>query len=142
VDVETAGKTVFLLAAFLLDQYIKATITSTTTLGLITFQRVANTGASFGFFQGYNAALFVAGTAILLAVYWYREYLPSLATWLIITGGASNLVDRVVYGHVVDYINIGWWPVFNLADAMLSVGVAIVLIDELVIEKVSEDETS
>ena len=142
MDVETAGKTVFFLAAFFLDQYVKATITSTTTLGFITFQRVANTGASFGFFQGYNAALFVAGMAILLAVFWYREHLPSMATWLIITGGASNLVDRVVYGHVVDYINIGWWPVFNLADAMLSVGVAIVLIDELVIEKVSEDERS
>ncbi len=139
MDVETAGKTVLFLAAFLLDQYVKATITSRTTLGFVTFERVANTGASFGFFQGYNAALFVVGLAILLGVYWYRDRLPVLASWLIITGGTSNLTDRLVYGYVVDYINIGWWPVFNVADMMLSVGVAVVLIDEVVFD---DEETA
>jgi signal peptidase II len=135
VDVETAGKTVFFLAAFLLDQYVKAAITSRTTLGFVTFERVVNTGASFGFFQGYNAALFVVGLAILLGVYWYRDRLPALASWLIITGGTSNLVDRVVYGHVVDYISVGWWPVFNIADALLTVGVGVVLVDELIFDE-------
>ena len=130
MDVKTVGKTGFFLAAFLIDQYVKATITGSTTLSFITFQRVTNTGASFGFFQGYNAVLLLAGIIILATVYWYQDHLPDWAVWCIITGGVSNLVDRVVYGHVVDYISIGWWPVFNVADALLTVGVAVVVVDE------------
>lgn len=45
---------------------------------------------------------------------------------LVLAGAASNLYDRLQYGFVIDYINILWWPVFNIADVMITLGVALV----------------
>lgn len=121
------------LAVFFLiaDQAIKNSISSTTSFLGVVFPRVTNTGASFGIFQGYNTALIISSILILSGIVWYRDELPAWSVWLFLAGGVSNTVDRIVHGHVIDYISIGWWPVFNIADAMLCVGVAIVIYDEV-----------
>lgn len=113
------------------DQAIKNSISSTTSFLGVVFPRVTNTGASFGIFQGYNTALIISSILILSGIVWYRDELPAWSVWLFLAGGVSNTVDRIVHGHVIDYISIGWWPVFNIADAMLCVGVAIVIYDEV-----------
>lgn len=123
--VENAGKIGVATAFVLADQAVKALMPAepSTVLG-VSFFRVANTGAAFGAFQGYNAALILVSVAVLGGVWWRRDLLPPWSTALILGGGLSNVVDRIVYGHVVDYVSLGWWPVFNIADTMITVGVA------------------
>ncbi len=50
---------------------------------------------------------------------------------LIILGASSNMFDRIMYGGVLDYINLGWWPVFNLSDSMIVLAVGWLLIGPL-----------
>ena len=98
-------------------------------------------GVSFGLFRSEEGqewgrwilAAFAAGVSIALAV-WVRKAqrkLPALAIGLIIGGALGNLSDRIRLGHVVDFLDFGpifpW--VFNVADAAVNVGVALLLLD-------------
>lgn len=69
---------------------------------------------------------------VLLAYYVYsaqkRFGAQEYGLLLIIGGALGNLIDRLNYGAVIDYINFTFWPVFNLADAMISVGVVLIII--------------
>lgn len=89
-----------------------------------------NTGVAFGLFQ--QMPLLFLFTAILITIvvlYAYHAYLPNHVPWvqlamgLILGGAVGNIIDRVRLGWVVDFISIGWWPVFNLADSAIVVGV-------------------
>lgn len=73
---------------------------------------------------------------IFLSYIWalnlYRQNFPLfIATSLIIVGALSNLLDRLFFGYVIDYINIFIWPIFNLADCLIVVGIGIYLLSEL-----------
>ena len=97
---------------------------------------IQNTGMSFGLFRGSNDLLIWVAIIILgLLIYWYEQFDTKLAQvgyWLIIAGLFGNLVDRIFRGFVVDMIDIGWFPVFNIADSAISVAVVLLLIDEFV----------
>jgi len=89
-----------------------------------------NTGVAFSLFQGLPGLFTV--TSILItagAIVAYALYLPNRVPWVqaatgLLAGGAiGNIADRLRLGYVVDFIAVGWWPVFNLADSAVSVGV-------------------
>jgi len=93
---------------------------------------IHNTGAAFGLFPGSRWALIgVSVTAVAVVVWlaWYRSPRFSLALPLgmVLGGAVGNLIDRVRFGQVVDFINVGVgvhrWPVFNAADSAVTVGV-------------------
>ncbi|MEF3273966.1 MAG: signal peptidase II [Chloroflexus sp.] len=93
-----------------------------------------NTGVAFGLFPDQGGILSVsAGLVLILLAYTYQHLLPTESRWvtiavgLIFGGGVSNLLDRIRQGYVVDFIQLGWWPVFNLADSVISIGVAMLL---------------
>jgi len=72
---------------------------------------------------------------ILLALIWWQSLIIGnltqiLALSLIMLGALSNLVDRLLFGYVIDYINLFIWPVFNLADVMIVAGVIIYILSE------------
>jgi len=105
--------------------------------GLFRLTHTANTGAVFGLFQG--TGMFFAGLAVVVAgaiVYFNltlpgRQWLLRLALGLQLGGALGNLVDRLRLGHVTDFIDIGPWYIFNLADLAIVTGVilfAIVLL--------------
>ena len=96
---------------------------------------VRNTGVAFGLGAGQGLP-FAAITLIALGlVVWLalssksRTWPRSVALGLIVGGALGNLVDRVRWGSVIDFIDFGyrqnWWPVFNAADSAISVGVAL-----------------
>ena len=98
----------------------------------ITFLK--NTGMAFSILSGNNfllAAVNIALAAFLLYLVMTpagRRKSCELAAYALVLGGAlSNLWDRIFFGGVIDYIDVGFWPVFNLADASISAG-AVVLI--------------
>jgi signal peptidase II len=103
---------------------------------------VRNTGAAFGIFAGSHEAfrlpfLILVSVLALGFVFAMLRRLPEQQTGLItalafIVGGAlGNLVDRVLYGEVIDFLDFYWshyhWPAFNLADSFITVGVLITL---------------
>jgi signal peptidase II len=89
-----------------------------------------NTGVAFGMFQNLPQLFTVTSIVITAgAVYAYAAHLPNRRPWvqvaagLILGGALGNIIDRLRQGYVVDFIQVGWWPVFNLADSAISVGV-------------------
>ncbi len=98
---------------------------------------VHNSGLVFGMFSGAAAPWIFTGLVLsaigaLIWVYSKQLQRPTLATRLVFGltfGGAiGNLIDRFRFGHVVDYMDLGWWPVFNLADAAIDVSIALFVI--------------
>lgn len=99
-----------------------------------------NPGIAFGLQVPKNLEIFFYISIGFILV--YLIYLLSLSTkhnhqltafsiWLIILGAISNIIDRIRFGFVIDYINFHFWPVFNLADTIIVVGVVLLLIISL-----------
>ncbi len=90
-----------------------------------------NSGAAFGIFPQQGSFFILVAVIVVLAIVFYQQRLP-INGWLIrltlglqLGGATGNLVDRLRYGSVVDFIDIGFWPIFNLADLSIVVGVAV-----------------
>jgi signal peptidase II len=107
--------------------------------GLLTLRLVRNAGAAFGVAQGLTIAFTVVAAAVVVVILRLSRRLASLpwavALGLVLGGAVGNLVDRVFRapgpgrGHVVDFLELPHWPVFNLADsAIVSAGVLMVLL--------------
>jgi len=118
--------------------------------GVLNLVHVRNTGAAFGVlndvhFPGKTAAVALLATGALVAIAFYaarvssHERLARLGLALIIGGALGNLVDRLVIGSVVDFVDvvIGTWHfwAFNVADAAITVGVAAMLADMMGINR-------
>jgi len=94
---------------------------------------VTNTGAAFGILQGQTLFLMVTTFFGLAAILLYYLYPPMehgvlrLALGLQLGGAMGNLADRVRLGKVTDFIDVGPWPSFNVADSSIVVGVAIII---------------
>ncbi|TBV82834.1 MAG: signal peptidase II [Desulfobulbaceae bacterium] len=111
--------------------------------GLFNLVYFTNTGAAFGLLAGDNTIgrrLFFVGVtllALLLIFILYRQVrdqgrLPLLALTLIAAGAVGNLIDRVIFGAVTDFLDFYWrgyhWPAFNVADSAITVGVVLFLV--------------
>jgi signal peptidase II len=141
-------------AVIALDQVTKAVVRARLPLhdsvtivpGLLDFTYVQNTGAAFGILNAVDfpfkaATMAVIATAALVSVGLYaatlahHQLVARLGLALIIGGAAGNLIDRVVTGSVVDFVDVYWrshhfWA-FNVADSAITVGVAIMVLDML-----------
>jgi signal peptidase II len=101
---------------------------------VLSLTHVSNTGAAFGLFRGNILFFIVMASAVLGAiaiVLWrYRgtSVLFAASLSLIFGGAAGNLIDRSVAGRVTDFIDVHIWPVFNVADIALNVGVALLIL--------------
>jgi len=93
-----------------------------------------NTGAAFGIFQGMNVFFTVIAFVIILVIVLYFPQIPQsdyffrLALALQLSGAAGNLIDRLARGYVTDFISIGSFPVFNIADSCITMGVIVLMI--------------
>ncbi len=114
-------------------------------LPFLDLRKVYNPGAAFSFLSdasGWQRWFFVGLTllvSLVLAV-WLRRLQAgqarlALALSLILGGALGNLIDRVVYGYVIDFIDLyygDWhWPVFNVADSAITVGAGLLILDAL-----------
>ncbi len=141
-------------AVVVLDQIVKAVVRSTLELhesvvvipSFFNLTRVHNYGAAFGLmnaaeFPFKTAVLSIVATLALGALSWYGATLPAgqrlarLGLALIIGGAAGNLIDRLGSGYVVDFVDLYWrdwhfWA-FNVADAAITVGVSLMILDLL-----------
>ena len=118
--------------------------------GLFYLTHVRNTGAAFGIFSDAAPALrmflFIGVSLVAMAIIlsFYRKLAPgdrlsALALGLILGGASGNLIDRIQFGEVIDFLHVRlWggysWPDFNLADSFIVVGVAILILELLASE--------
>ncbi len=101
--------------------------------GIFRFTHGTNSGSAFGLFPNQTVLLAVASVlAIGFLVYFYRAHampraLLRFAIGLQLGGALGNLIDRLRAGAVVDFIDVGAWPIFNLADSSIVVGMALLV---------------
>jgi signal peptidase II len=101
--------------------------------GWVALEYAENRGAAFGLFSGLAPVLAIASVVVLAVIvysYWQEVQPPlgkTVAIGLILGGAIGNLIDRIWLGYVVDFIAIGPWPNFNVADSAISVGVVMLL---------------
>jgi signal peptidase II len=104
-------------------------------LGPLDLRLSHNTGIAFGMGDRLPGPMILAATAavmVMFAIAAVRGALgPPVATGLVLGGGVANLVDRALGGSVVDFLDLGWWPTFNLADVFLSAGCVLLVLSSL-----------
>ena len=127
-----------MVAVFIVDQVSKQLVrdniaegSSVPSEGFFRFTHVSNSGSAFGFFPSQTATLALAslvGIAILIIFYrrqaFHSRWLHT-SLGLQLGGAAGNLADRITLGSVTDFVDIGRWPVFNMADAWIVTGLGI-----------------
>lgn len=139
------------LIVVLLDQWSKAWIRASLTIGeswpesgVVRLTRVANTGSAFGLFTGQTGLLIVITVIVLAATPLLLRYLSqrqptvirlpyALCLGLVVGGAVGNLIDRLRFGFVTDFVDVRlWhgfhWPAFNVADASIVVGTFSILV--------------
>jgi signal peptidase II len=127
-------------AAVAADQLTKQLVSSQLALGdeikvagPFSIHHVQNSGIAFGLFASATplvtalTAFAVGWMLVFFARAGARHPVLPIALGLLIGGSASNLVDRIRLGHVTDFLDLRFWPAFNLADTFIVVGVAILL---------------
>lgn len=132
-------------AVIALDQWTKWLVEQNITLGeevypicfLAPFFRFTfwkNTGAAFGLFQNASVILLVVSIAISLLLVWVyfksldEPVLFRVSLSMMLGGAIGNIIDRVTQGFVTDFIAVGRFPVFNVADSAVTVGVGLMLL--------------
>ncbi len=93
-----------------------------------------NTGAAFGMFQGFGLVFTVLAFIVAIAILYYFPRVPR-AEWalrvamvMMLGGAVGNLIDRLTLGTVTDFVSVGTFAVFNVADASISVGTAVLIV--------------
>jgi len=144
----TTNGLIFILvaaAAILLDQVAKAFVVAYVEPGrsitliphVLSLTHSTNSGAAFGLFKGSGQIVFLAALVVVVLTFaWFFAFRKKQSLWsfvglgLIIGGALGNLIDRVArHNHqVVDFFDLGWWPVFNVADIAIVAGVIIVVV--------------
>ena len=139
------------LAVVLLDQFTKTLIVgffhlgdSRTVTPFFNVVRVHNSGAAFSFLAGASGwqrwFFVVLGVAAAGFIVWMlarhaAQALFCSALALILGGAVGNVIDRLLHGHVVDFVQLHWrgwyFPAFNAADSAITVGAALLVVDEL-----------
>jgi signal peptidase II len=115
--------------------------------GVVTFRLTYNTGAAFGLGRGRPGLFLFVTLLVVLGILFYARRLsrPALLVPLgmVAGGGLSNVADRVFRsgdGRVIDFVDLHWWPIFNVADASIVVGVMLVVLASWVHVKGEDQE--
>ena len=110
-------------------------------IGPFSIHHVQNSGIAFGFFASATSlVILLTAAAVAWMLYFFarsggRHPVLPVALGLVIGGSVSNLADRIRLGHVTDFLDFKYWPSFNLADSFIVVGVAILLLALMAVER-------
>ena len=128
-----------------LDQWTKIIIRNNIPVGgtwmpwewLAPYARIVhwhNTGAAFGMFQGASLVFTILAFIVSGLIIYYFPHIPTsdwilrLALGMQLAGAVGNLIDRLTLGRVTDFISLGTFPVFNVADSSITVGTAVLIL--------------
>lgn len=126
----------------ILDQLTKILVIKNFQLGesipliknILHFTYVTNSGSAFGLFKGINPFFILFSIIVIFVIFFHlkkimaNERLLQFAVGLLLGGTVGNLTDRLVHGHVIDFIDFRVWPVFNIADSAVTISVILLII--------------
>ena len=137
---------------FLFDQITKYLVYKNLALGqsipddfIIKITYARNTGTAFSLFSSYGNLLLIISifVAIFFTIYFLMIDKPKLTMRLfislVVAGALGNILDRVRFGYVNDFIDVGFWPIFNIADSSISIALTIYFFDLIFLNKKNED---
>ncbi|USS87510.1 signal peptidase II [Fructilactobacillus hinvesii] len=143
------GMLIVTMGLIVLDQVVKQFVRSQVPSGesrtviphLLSITNITNSGAAWSFLAG-NSWLFILIAIGAAAIFLYLMYKEQNNSWimgclgLMLAGTIGNLVDRIVYGAVTDFVQLDFmqFPIFNLADCYLTLGVGLILVRLIVKE--------
>jgi len=136
------------LMLILADRFSKLwAVTHSKDFGIVAINYAYNTGAGFSILTDYNALLLWIAVIALGLIIYFNKYFPPVARLLLISGIIGNLIDRIFLGHVIDFIDLKWFPIFNFSDSYITIGVIITAIywfttDLKKVKKVVKSRTS
>src|SRR3989338_8254218 len=124
---------------FLLDQITKILVRTGIKEGtsvaivpkILYFTHATNTGASFSMLTNYSFLLTIIAGLVIIGIFIFYKKIPlqyRTAAALILGGTAGNLIDRLQYGTVTDFINVQIWPIFNVADSAITIAAILLII--------------
>lgn len=149
-------KRIFALVSILvvaLDQYTKYVVKSSFMPDesriiiphALWFTYVQNQHGAFGLFGSHPLVLAALASLVLISFFvWYRQerggWGTHVAFALILGGAIGNILDRIRLGYVVDFVDLHWFPVFNVADSCITIGVCLLLLRMLIHERSAKSE--
>ncbi|MDD5258722.1 MAG: signal peptidase II [bacterium] len=133
---------IFFLLILLADQYTKLIVQQDMIVGqsipvihkIFHFTYVQNSGGAFGILRGRtNLFIIISIIVILFIVYFMfkeekKDYFVKVVCAFVLGGAISNLIDRIRLGYVVDFVDFQVWPVFDIADSAISIGMVLLFI--------------
>ena len=130
-----------LVVSLLLDQITKAWILKadvfrlTLIPGVLWLERISNTGMAFGMFSSYTDQITIVSTVIVIVLSIFHKNFTGIqrtAVGMIIGGALGNIIDRIRFGSVVDFIRLRYYPaIFNVADTAIVIGGILIAISYL-----------
>ena len=137
---------------FFLDQITKYLVYSNMYLGesipengLLRITYARNTGTAFSLFRSHGELLLFLSVlvALFFTIYFIFIEKPKifmrLFISLVVAGALGNIIDRIRFGYVNDFIDVGFWPIFNIADSSISIAITIYILDALILSR-NKDE--
>ena len=130
------------LSVALLDQFAKFFVTHNFKLhesvpiikNILRITYIINTGSAFGLFQGFNLIFILFSIVVIIAIFYYmakkieNKKILQFAVGLLLGGTLGNLIDRILHGAVIDFIDFRIWPVFNVADSAVTISIILLVI--------------
>jgi signal peptidase II len=107
-----------------------------------------NSGAAFGIFQEGNLIFSILAVIVACLILYYLPRVPRQDWWLRLAmsmqfaGALGNLIDRVRFGHVTDFISVGTFAIFNVADSSITVGVAVLILGVWIKERAEKKQAA
>ena len=143
---------IIIFVVFILDQITKYFIVKNFYFGesvavienVFHITYITNTGTAFGMLQKYGNILlaFSVVAIILISILVFKQKTNSithpLALSLILGGAFGNLVDRIFRGEIIDFLDFRVWPIFNIADSAITVGIIVLFYHSLFSKKISK----
>ena len=111
------------------------------TEGIIRITYARNTGMAFSLFENFGIILLILSLIIasILIIYLFTIDKPRIVirvfSGLVVAGALGNILDRIRFGYVNDFIDVGWWPIFNIADSSITIAIGIYIFDAIFIQK-------
>ena len=123
---------------WLAQTYLSFTQSISVIPNVLFFQLVHNSGAAYGIFQGKTRFLLIVSILVLvLLVGWRKKIITSVySRWawcFLMLGTTGNFIDRFFCGYVIDFIDIRLFPLFNLADVYIDIGVAFFVLESVML---------
>ena len=122
------------LTKFLIKQNFQLNKSVPVIKNILYFTYVTNTGSAFGLFKGINPIFMIFSIIVIISIFYFmnqikqKERLLQFSVGLLLGGTIGNLIDRMLYGAVTDFIDFRIWPVFNIADSAVTISIILLIV--------------